>query len=461
MRALIALILASAPLLLPAQTGLRYWLTTPDRQQLLAAQPAVPFTPTPPSAELLQIQVDTAQRYQEMAGFGLTFTGGSAQVIRQYLSAERQEALLRELFLPGPAGLGLSYLRLSVGASDLNAFAYTYCDASEPDTLLRTFSLGPDEQDLLPLLRQVQALQPQLRLMATPWSAPAWMKDPATLLGGQLRPSYQGAYARYLVRYLQAMATAGLPLTTLTIQNEPENGHNNPSMLMPAPEQAAFIKNHLGPALAAAGLSTQLLIFDHNCDHPEYPLSILADTLARRYVAGTAFHLYAGEPAAMSRVHDAFPDKDLYFTEQWVSAKGNFGGDLAWHAQNVLIGAARNWAKTIMEWNLAADEYQRPYTPGGCKDCLGAVTVTTTGQVRRNVAYYVLGHGAKWVPPGSVRIASTALSALPNVAFRRPDGQIALVVFNAQAKAQRLAVGQGNQWAVLTLPPGALATLVW
>ena len=206
------------------------------------------------------------------------------------------------------------------------------------------------------------------------------------------------------------MKAEGIRIDAITVQNEPLHPGNNPSLLMQAPEQAEFIKNHLGPAFKQAGLDTKIIIYDHNCDRPDYPISILNDAEARKYVDGTAFHLYAGKIDAMSTVHEAHPEKNLYFTEQWIGAPGNLRGDLAWHTRELTIGATRNWSRTVLEWNLAADPRYQPHTPGGCSSCLGAVTIDGD-TVTRNPAYYIVAHASKFVRPGSVRIATNELHA--------------------------------------------------
>ena len=229
---------------------------------------------------------------------------------------------------------------------------------------------------------------------------------------------------------------------------------------MTANEQALFIKKYLGPRLQSAGLKTKIMIFDHNCDHPEYPIAILNDKEARQFVDGTAFHLYLGEIEALSRVHDLHPDKNLYFTEQWTSAKGNFGEDLRWHTRHLTVGAPRNWGKVVLEWNLAADRESKPHTnDGGCDQCLGALTMGDS--VSRNVSYYIIAHAAKFVPPGSVRIASNVIDGLHNVAYITPDAKKVLIVVNDNDTAKKFVIRYNRKSAEASLPSGAVATFVW
>jgi glucosylceramidase len=234
-------------------------------------------------------------------------------------------------------------------------------------------------------------------------------------------------------------------------------------MTFTSSEQNEFVKNHLGPAFKAAAINTKIIIYDHNCDHPDYPIAILNDPETRQYVDGTAFHMYLGEITALSKVHDAHPDKNLYFTEQWTSGQGEFGGDLRWHVKNLIIGAPRNWARNVLEWNLAADENFNPHTQdGGCTSCQGAITIQSkTGAVTRNVSYYIIAHASKFVKPGSVRIASDVVDNLPNVAYLTPQGKKVLIVVNDSDSEKSFSIAYKNMTAPATLAAGAVATYVW
>ena len=442
-------------------SGVRVWLTTPDRETLFQLQPGALGAGTPGSSQP-EIVVDDAQRYQTMDGFGYCLTGGSATLLHR-MSTPARAALLRELFSPGdPNGIGVSYLRVSIGASDLDPQVFSYDDlpAGQTDPTLARFSLAPDRADLIPVLKEILALNPTLKILGSPWSPPTWMKTNGDSKGGSLKPEFYDAYAQYFVKYLQSMAAEGIALDAITVQNEPLHPGNNPSLLMPAAEQAAFVRQSLGPAFAKAGLKTKIICYDHNADRPDYPLAVLGDAGARPFVDGSAFHLYAGDIGALSRVHDAFPDKNIYFTEQWVGAPGDFAKELAWHVKNLIIGAPRNWSRTVLEWNLAADPQQNPHTPGGCTQCLGAVTLNGD-QVRREPAYYIIAHASKFVRPGSVRIASSNPAGLPNVAYRTAAGQRVLLVQNEAAHAQTFRISCQGKQVRSTLPAGAVATYVW
>jgi glucosylceramidase len=261
------------------------------------------------------------------------------------------------------------------------------------------------------------------------------------------------------VRYIIEMKTEGIPIDAVTIQNEPLNPANNPSLLMLSHEQRDFIKNNLGPAFQAAGITTKIILYDHNCDHPEYATDILSDPEAAQYIDGSAFHLYAGNISALSQVHNAYPAKNLYFTEQWVGGPSNFASDMQWHIENLMIGAPRNWSKNVIEWNLASDPLYRPHTDGGCTQCEGALTIGSG--ITRNVSYYIVAHASKFVPAGSVRIASDLIADLPNVAYRTPEGKKVLIVLNKSNAIITFNIGFNGKKAATSLSSGTVATFVW
>jgi glucosylceramidase len=446
---------------LSAAQPVELWLTDPTGAARF--QPQSPLSPSPgaPSGDLT-IEVDAAKIHQSMDGFGYTLTGGSAQHLMR-MTPPARAALLRELFATDSTNIGVSYLRVSIGASDLNERVFSYDDlpAGKTDPELARFSLAPDRADLIPVLREILAIQPALKILGSPWSAPVWMKDNHDSRGGSLKREWYDAYARYLAKYVQGMKAEGIPIDAITVQNEPLHPGNNPSMFMPAEDQALFIGSHLGPVFKAAGLATKIICYDHNADRPDYPISVLNDPRARPFMDGSAFHLYAGRIEALSRVHDAYPDKHLYFTEQWIGAPGNLRHDLAWHVQQLVIGAPRNWSRTVLEWNLTSDPKLQPHTDrGGCDRCLGAVSLDGDG-VTRNPAYYIIAHASKFVRPGSVRVASTSPDPLPNVAFQTPAGRVVAVVLNREPGPRTFNLRQGDQVVRASLPGGAVATLVW
>lgn len=434
------------------------FLTTAD-QRCLLRQHAEPLCFDTAENGLPAIHVDRCKSYQTMEGFGFSLTGGSALLISRLPEAIKRD-LLSELFTD--TGIGVSFLRLSIGASDLSERSFSYNDLAdgESDFALSRFDLLAGDREVLALLREILALNPDIKIIATPWSAPCWMKTNQAWVGGKLRPECYAVYAQYFVKYLLAMREQSITVHAITPQNEPQNYKNDPSMVMEAEEQAEFIKNHLGPALDTNGLAeVEIFCWDHNCDAKEYPLAVFADPAARRYLSGSAWHLYGGEIGVLSEIHDAYPDMKLYFTEQWVGSDGHFGGDLLWHIRNVLIGATRNGCSVVLEWNLASDPHCCPHTAGGEARCVGALTIDGE-RISRNVAYYIIAHAAKWVKPGAVRIHSTT-EVLANVAFLTQEGQIVLLVLNDGGEAQTFSIAWEGQNATAMLPANSVATFVW
>lgn len=445
----------------PSRSGVENWLTsTHDGSALFEKQPAIPLVAVD-VADVRTIEIDNSQRYQTIDGFGFTLTGGSAHHLMQ-MSADARAALLQELFGTDGTDIGVSYLRVSIGASDLNAFTFSYNDLPEgqTDPEMRQFDLGPDRDDVIPVLKEILAIYPDLKIMGSPWSPPKWMKTNNDTRGGSLMPEYYPAYAKYFVRYIEEMAAEGIRIDAVTVQNEPLHPGNNPSLLMPATEMGEFVKNHLGPAFEQAGIATKIVIYDHNCDRPDYPISILDDPEAKKYIAGSAFHLYGGTIDALSSVHEKHPDKELHFTEQWMGAPGDLSTDVPYHIKHLTIGATRNWSRTVLEWNLANGPDHKPHTDrGGCDRCLGGITIAGDS-VTRNPAYYVVAHAARFVRPGSVRIASNEIDGLPNVAFSTPAGNTVLIVLNETSTTQTFHVKNGEQHFEATLQQGAVATYV-
>ena len=442
----------------PSQMAL--WLTTADQSQLFQkANVVLNFQPS--TGQNLVINVDTTQTYQSIDGFGYTLTGGSASLING-LTASTRAALLQELFGTDGTNIGVSYLRISIGASDLSDRAFTYNDlpAGQTDPTLAQFSLNPEKADLIPVLKEILAINPSLKILGSPWSAPAWMKTNGSLKGGSLKPEFYAAYAQYFVKYLKAMQAEGITLDAVTLQNEPLNPDNNPSMVMTSVDQATFIRDHVGPALQAAGLSTKIILYDHNADVTSYPLSILADASVRQYVDGSAFHLYGGSISALTGVHNAYPTKGVYFTEQWIGGPGNFLGDFTWHVNTLIIGGTRNWSKNVLEWNLAADQNYGPHTVGGCSTCLGALTISGNS-VTRNTAYYTVAHAAKFVRPGSVRIGTDTPNGLANVGFKAPNGKKVLIVQNTSGATLTFDIQYRGKAVTTSLTSGAVGTYVW
>lgn len=442
-----------------------FWLTRGDQTALLQKQSTVLSFVTTANSNV-SITVDSTQKFQTIDGFGYTLTGGSASLING-LPAASKSTLLQELFGNGDnaASIGVNYLRISIGASDLSSTTYTYDDMApgQTDLTLANFSLDADKAfgtGLIPLLKEILAINPNIRILATPWSAPVWMKDNGSFKGGSLKPEYYSVYADYFVKYIKQMKAEGITIDAITPQNEPMHDGNNPSMKMIATQQRDFIKNNLGPAFQAAGLTTKIIIWDHNCDLPEYPITILNDAAAKAFVDGSAFHLYAGNIGALSTVKAAHPDKNLYFTEQYTASTGAFSGDLKWHIQNVIIGSMRNWSRNALEWNLANDPSFGPHTVGGCDVCKGALTINGSSYTR-NVSFYIIAHASKFVPAGSVRVASDNVGSLYSVAFVTPANKKVLIVLNDGNSNATFNLRFKDKWAVTTLTANSVGTYIW
>jgi len=422
--------------------------------------PSRAFAAASPPAEFPTIAVDPMRTYQTIDGFGFSLTGGSAGLIAR-LSANVRHALLRELFGRHGDGLGVNCLRLTIGASDLSDRSFSYDDVApgEADPSLARFDLLAGDAHVVPVLRKILAINPELKIIASPWSAPPWMKTNGSFIAGRLARHHYGSFAKYFVAYLEAMRRHGIRVSAITPQNEPDNDENEPSMLMSAAEQAEFIGEHLGPAFRRAGLGTEIWCWDHNCDRPEYPLAVLGDARARDHVSGVAWHLYRGTPEAISLVQRAYPDTGMYLTEQWVSQDGRFDDDLRWHMKNVVIGSTRNWCKVVLEWNLASDPEGDPHTPGGAPNCLGGITIGQT--ISRNVGYYLMAHTARFIGAQSVRIASGEPEGLRNAAFLTPEDRIVMVALNDNPEAKRFSIAYRDASATFELDPWAIATFAW
>ena len=508
--------MVSVPLALPTlprlETPVQVWLSTADQRLLLARQPnVVPGAGATPTAEVV---VDLGQHYQTMAGFGAALTDSSAWLLYNQLGSKQREALLRDLFGP-PPGLNFKLLRLSIGASDFSLHHYTLDDmpAGQVDPQLEHFNLAAAQPAVVPVVRELLAIDPQLRIIASPWSAPAWMKTSANLIGGTLLEQYEPAYAAYLARYVDSMRALGIPIYALTVQNEPAfEPLTYPGMLLPVAARARIIGQYLGPLLAGEASPPVILGWDHNWDEPDQPMTVLSDVDAARYVTGVAWHCYRGSPAAQTEVHRAFPRKDAYLSEcssgDWASIRKD---RLLWYARDVLMASMKNWAGGLLYWNLALDQRHGPHA-GGCDACTGIVTIDTpqsavvaamrgtaarldalrtngdhgetfdaalgvadellqgaitlgepTAVVQRNVEYYAFAHYSRFVLPGAVRVKSTSsITGVDSVAFRNPgDGKAVLVVINSEPRQQVLAVSQGALHFDYPLPPYSMATFVW
>ncbi|UYB53730.1 glycosyl hydrolase [Xanthomonas sp. AM6] len=445
----------------PPPGDVQVWITTQDHRLALAPAPAARWE----ALAQADIRIDAAARRQRMLGFGASITDSSAWVLQQ-LPPARRDALMRELFGRADGGLGLSFARLTIGASDFSRRHYSLDDTPDnaPDPALAHFSIAPNRDDVLPVARQALAINPDLKIMASPWSAPAWMKSSGSLIGGTLKPEHYDAFARYLLRYVDAYAQAGVPIFALTLQNEPGfTPPDYPGMRLDAAQRAQLIGRHLGPLLDARGGAPLIFDWDHNWDQPQEPLAVLADAQARRHVAGVAWHCYAGDPAAQSPVQAAHPDKDAYMTEcsggDWEPLRS---GGLTLQARRLIVQSVRHGARGVLFWNLALDLQGGPHA-GGCGTCRGVVDIDPRGErVVRSDEYYALAHASRFVRPQAWRIdSSEGGEGMDNVAFLNPDGARVLVVVNSADRARVVTVAEGARGFRYSVPARSLASFVW
>jgi glucosylceramidase len=451
---------ATLPRSVPAEAEV--WLTTADETQKLAPQPALVAAGTALGDEA--VTIDSSTRFQKIQGFGAAMTDASAELFSR-LPEDKRRAIMAELFGRKAEGIGLSFTRLTVGASDFSPVHYSYDDApgNEPDPDLRHFSIEPARQYVLPRVREALAINPDLKVMISPWSAPAWMKTSRSLIKGQLEPQYYPAFANYLARTVEAFGREGVPVSLLTIQNEPDFVPGDyPGMRVNPPERAIIIGRHVGPVFRSRGLKTQILDYDHNWDNPEMPWAVLSDPVARRYISGVAWHCYEGDVPAQSQVHDAFPDKDVWFTEcsggEWAP---KFGETLGWMTDKLIIGAANHWSRGALLWNLALDPAHGPHK-GGCGDCRGVVTIDpATGTITRNVEYYALGHASRFVFPGAYRIGLRKRGdGFEAAAFVNPDGSRIVVLHRNSGEGPVTIAIDGERYS-LPLADGSVITVRW
>jgi glucosylceramidase len=435
------------------------WVTRDANSLLQPMRPAA-FSRSLPQDALPTIDIDESRIFQPIEGFGFSLTGGSAYLLAGLAAADRAD-LLQELFGLTDASVGLSCLRLSIGASDLGRRDFSYWDlppgVADPD--LARFNLAAGDPEVVPVLQEILRINPTVKIIASPWSAPPWMKSNGSFVAGALKPECYSAYARYFVKYVEAMRGHGIHVSAVTPQNEPHNPKNEPSMVMTATEQAEFIKGYLGPELRKAAPETEILCWDHNCDEPDYPLTVLGDAEARAYIGGVAWHLYMGSAQTMSEVRARYPEKKVYFTEQWISADDDFMGALRWHTKNIVIGALRNWSRTALEWNLASDPEYALHTPRGAVGAMGGVTIGAT--IKRNPGYFLMAHSARFIRPGSLRVYSSDLDQLPNVTCLTPESRMVMLIMNDADGARRIRVRHRGACATLELGKGDVATLRW
>lgn len=458
----------------------RVYTTTADKTKTMEKDSVVLQTKTETEGENI-ITLYPETKYQEMDGFGAAITGSSCYNLLK-MTPENRNTLLKETFDP-VNGYGYSYIRISIGASDFSLDEYTYCDTPG----LENFAIHEyDKRDLFPILKEIKAINPNVKIMGSPWSCPKWMKvdnlkdmkpfDSWT--SGQLNPKYYRDYADYFVKYLQAMEAEGLHIDAITIQNEPLNRGNSMSLYMTWQEQRDFVKEALGPAFEKAGIKTKILVYDHNYnydnnkpenhDQGQYPLKIYEDADAAKYIDGAAYHAYGGDKSELLRIHETRPDKNIYFTEMSIGLWDGgytFDGDLMWNMKEVCIGTINNYNKAVIMWNYLLDDKHGPDRPGGCNICLGCITIDSNDYTTmdKNSHYYTMAHMSKIIKPGSFRIKSEGRTAegIYYSAFENPDKSHSLLLLNESNQEQTITVQQGEKSFVYKVLPKSVISCIW
>jgi glucosylceramidase len=478
----VAAAITAALALLPLRPALaagetvNIWLTTTNDSagrnvvRGLQQQAPIAFAASSPSGAQT-ITVDENAKYQQFVGAGASMTDTAAYLLNSSgaLSAATRDDVMTKLFSP-TGGIGLDFLRNPMGASDLARYNYSYDDmpAGQTDPGLANFSIAHDQTDILPLTKQAEQLNPNLKLMMTPWSAPAWMKDNDDFIDmGWLESQYYAAYAQYFVKTIQAYQSAGVHVDYVSAQNEPTccgDGTSYPSMNWNGSGLDYFSVNDLLPAFHAAGIDTKLLALDYNWGNYNDLGSVpLADATLRNdsLFGGIAWHGYGGDVSEQTTIHDQYPSVDAFDTEHsggtWIANQQN-------EDMNNIIDYTRNWGRTVTKWSLAVDQNMGPHN-GGCGTCTGLITVhngdSRSGQVDYTVEYYDMGQLTKFVQPGAYRIDSTANSTVPNVAWINPDGSKALIAYNGTSSTQSVKVNWGGESFTYDLPAATSATFTW
>jgi len=439
-------------------------VTSNDQSKLLNSETPITFSSTPITDQPTVIEVDTSVLRQRIVGFGAAMTEAAGVVLDDLAPAVRDQ-LMQELF--GPSGARLSFLRLPLGASDYGLGDYTYADVQGPSgDPLANFSIAREDLYVVPRLQQALAINPQIKFMASPWSAPAWMRQNNTLkgdTGGPLLDIWMPTYAEYFVRYVQEMAARGITIDYVTPQNEPGFAPSYIGMTMTVAQQIEFVRDHLRPAFNAAGVPTQIIGYDHNWDTTAYPLALLNDPGTKEALGGIAWHGYLGEPSGQSVVRDAHPDVDQFFTEITEFGTANFSEDLRWNTRTITIGSLSHWARTAATWNLVLDTNFGPIN-GGASDLRGLAQVDRVADTYEfQPAYYSLAQASRFIIQGSVRVgrfSSNPWNIIHTEAYLTPESDIVLHVLNDGGTPQLCTVKWNGFEAEVELATG-VNTLVW
>ncbi len=460
---------ASATFTIQPTQAVSQVVTSADLANLMKSGVALGFASGSASTALPTVVVDESQTYQQVEGFGASMTDSAAYLLNQVAPTSTRDAAMSNLFSRSGNGIGLSFLRNPMGASDIARAIYSYDDnGGTADPTLANFSMAHDQADILPLTLAARGLNPQLKVMVTPWSPPGWMKSNGSMIGqlsggtaSTLLTAMDSAWAQYFVKTLQGYQAAGVTADYLSLQNEPLYAPTDyPGMTMSAVDQTTLLRDELLPALTTAGLTTKVLLYDHNWDTPSYPQTVLADSTvaASAQVAGIAWHGYGGTPGAMNALHNQFPTTGQYMTEHsggtWVSnqVKQDF---------EEMTQVMRNWGRAYVKWSLALNESRGPYD-GGCNTCSAPITVnSSTGAVTYNTEFYTLGQFSKYILPGATRVYSSNAMGLVGSAYINSDGSRALVIFNDTSSAITFQVQWGTQLMAASLAGYTGATYTW
>lgn len=443
-----------------AASSVQVWLSTIDRNSQLSHKDELHWSTDTTPAQY-NIKVNDSRKFQSMEGFGASFTDSSAVLLQTRITAETRKKTMADLF--GKDGIHLNLIRQPMGSCDYNINLYTYDDVPNDDNL-ENFSIDHDKKRIIPCIREAFLENPDIEVCASPWSAPGWMKSSGSIIGGTLKPEHYKTYASYFRKFIEAYEKEGIPVHAVTVQNEPlfTPGHY-PGMSFPAKEECEFVKTALGPEFKKFNMKTRIFVYDHNWDRSDYPLEILGDKEANQYISGVAWHYYGGTHDAMSRVHDAYPDKEAWFTEgsggEWIPEYHDAFMDQMKH----VVRVPRNWSKTLVWWNMALDQEHGPSLLGDWSTCRGLVKVDTlTGEVTKNVDYYTMGHISKFVDRGAHRIESNWYeNDLEDVAFLNPDGSKVLIVSNRTKEDKTFTVTDGDRHFQYTLPGEGAVTFKW
>lgn len=461
------------------KSDVNLFVTSANQSMLFKKIPLAFNTKDNMSPTTIRLMPET--KYQEIDGFGAAFTGSTCYNLLK-MPKDKRKALLQETFDP-VNGMGFSYIRISIGCSDFSLSDYTYCDTPG----IENFAIQSEEKDyIFPILREILAINPNVKIMASPWTPPKWMKvnnlkdlkpfDSWT--SGQLNPMYYDDYAIYFVKYIQAMEKEGFKIDAVTIQNEPLNRGNSASLFMSWQEQRDFIKKSLGPKFRQNNIKTKIVVYDHNYnydfgktdtqDQGQYPLHIYADADAVQYIDGAAYHAYGGDKSELIKIHESYPDKNLYFTEISIGMWGDgyrFEDDLIWNIREVGIGTLNNWSKSVIVWNFMLDDKHGPYRPGGCNMCLGAIDINSSNYSTyvKNSHYYDIAHLSKVIKQGAYRIKSSdiGIKGVSYVAVINPDNSYGIVLLNEQNKDQIITIDDAKHNFTYTIPAKSVASFQW